>query len=79
MVNKPMNLGTQPIDGDDEDIYSFKIPVNMYSLISTQTKYVKARPPPTYIDYYEYEAVAKKTAHHPMKDLEIREDLNRIE
>ena len=79
MVNKPLNLGTAPIDGDDEDIYSFKKPANINSMLCHEKKFVKSRPPPTYIDYYEYEDVSKRTIHHPMKDLKIREDLNRVE
>lgn len=72
-------MGTEAIDGDDYDIYSTKIPTNIFSLVSGNDKYSKSRPPPTYINYYSLNEVAKRTIHHPMKDLNIRKDLNRLE
>jgi hypothetical protein len=41
MVNKPLNLGIEPIDGDDKDIYSNKKAVNLFSVIGPKTKYQK--------------------------------------
>jgi hypothetical protein len=79
MTNKALNYGTRPIDGDDKNIYSRKIATNFYSLMNENQKVDKSRPPPTYIDHYQYEERAKKSIHYPMKDLKIREDLNRVE
>ena len=79
MVDKPMNIGVEPIDGSDPDIYSLTTPVNSYSFITIPKKYDKKKPPPTYLEYNEYKEAIKKAIHTPMKDLEIREDLGRIE
>ena len=79
MVDRPKNIGTFPVDGDNDDIYSKRIAVNQFSLLNQKEKYDKNRPPPTYIDYYEYEEDAKRSVQAPMRDLKVREDLNRIE
>jgi hypothetical protein len=79
MVDRPKNIGTVPVDGDNDDIYSKRIAVNQFSLLNQKEKYDKNRPPPTYIDYYEYEEDAKRSVQAPMRDLKVREDLNRIE
>ena len=79
MVDKSKNIGVKPIDGDNDDIYSSTVAVNVNSFLGTKVKYAKNRPPPTYISYQEFEEEAKKACHHPMKNLEIRDDLRRIE
>ena len=79
MVDKPMNIGVTPIDGSDPDIYSLTTPVNVYSFIAKPKKYDKKKPPPTYLEYNEYKEAIKKAIHMPMKDLEVRQDLGRIE
>ena len=79
MTNKPKNIGKYPIDGDDEDIYSYVVATNEFSILNENTKYVKNRPPPTYIDYFEYKNASNRSIFYPMQDLQIREDINRIE
>ena len=69
MVDKPLNLGVEPLDDGMDDIYSTKIPVNLYSFIKPK-KYEKKRPPPTYIEYNEYKETMKQKAYFPMKDLQ---------
>jgi len=79
MVDKAKNRGTTPIDGDDSDVYSFVQPWNMFSLLKLKGKYDKNRPPPTYIDYYEYQEQTKKWAFSSLNGIKILEDINRIE
>jgi len=79
MVDLAQNIGVDPLDGDDYDIYSFVEPCNLFSLMNPREKYDKKRPPPTYINFYDYENMAKNSAHHPMSGLKIRENMNRVE
>ena len=79
MVDKAKNIGTRPIDGNNNDIYSFIESWNVFSLMKKKEKYDKNRPPPTYIDYTVYEELIKRSAHHPLSGLKICEDMNRIE
>ena len=59
MVDRAKNIGTIPIDGEDEDIYSCVEAWNQFSLWGFNEKYDKKRPPPTYIDFLEYEDLSK--------------------
>lgn len=59
MVDKPKNIGVEPLDGEDEDIYSYRVGTNVFSFLGNNTKFIKSRPPPTYIDYNEYEVACK--------------------
>lgn len=70
MVDKPKDLGVEPIDGDNEDIYSKIVATNIFSFLGEESKYVKDRPPPTYIKHLEYEETIKHNAYHPMDGLE---------
>lgn len=79
ITDRPKNYGTMSMDGGDENIYSKVIATNIYSLMNENQKFDKTRPSPTYIDHYEYEEKALKSIHYPMRDLKIREDLNRVE
>lgn len=58
-MEKSENIGVDPIDGDEEDIYSHIEPWNQFSFVDDDCKYKKSRPPPTYINFYEYEDHAK--------------------
>ena len=79
MVDKAKNIGTTPIDGDDPEVYSYKIPWNEFSIMKPNEKFDKTRPPPTYIDFWEYEEQTKKWAFWPLTGLKALEDIDRIE
>jgi hypothetical protein len=79
MVDKPNNVGVLPLDGDDKDIYSHSVSLNVYSFMSVPKKYDKKRPPPTYLEYTDYKDTIKKAIYSPLKDLIEREDKRRVE
>lgn len=68
-----LDVGVQPIDGDDPDVYSQVEPVGPYSFVDIRQDYDSSCPPPTYLQYEDVNAKL------PVEKAEIFEKLEFLE
>lgn len=64
-------MAVEPLDGEDQSIFSKKVPVSPYSFVDETQDYSEEAPPPTYISPDELEEVQGTDMKTIFTDLEF--------